>query len=510
MVCVLRLSASFIQPSLRYSLYLTRAHFSLSTKSFQLHRRFSYFINRENMSYPSEIGEEGRTSPAFHVGSDELEAAGRVFDDTVYHATALGETRRVVDSTAPDTCLDTAMDSPTNADTSTQLDWKLTTHDALGTLTPEAASAMFSLVPGEDPSRFNFNCAHEEPLDRTYSSKIRTQEEEPFDCADFPNSRAQKAAKESDDPEDTITISISSEIRRKNMHSNTLGETVYGTTNRATRTVDLDNPSSLETMGGFYTNNSGFSTPDSSLRGSANSGSTTSTESGILVSIWDTVNSDVFKVLKIAYKRTKSLIPFIEKVMKKFWVVIRAFPKVVRTLVEIYRAGSARAQSFTTKMGWSRHSAVRQVLKALAAMLRAYQSVDALVRRRIIPGSNRVSAVLFYKTVLILLWLSRHSPFEACLGPMEFTANMNSDRLPDSFLLHDRLHVSRDETTFDLSSTMAAFSGSFRKSSVNRSRTEAVDTLDPPGFSTNGNNSATEVVDTPDPQGTNDSTFGIL
>lgn len=193
----------------------------------------------------------------------------------------------------------------------------------------------------------------------------------------------------------------------------------------------------------------GVSTPSGRYHSSRFSGKNMN---DALISIWDRFwSDDMRKIARIFRNRFKELVPHIRRFLAHvvaFWGGVTYIRRALTAFIRLLQRDS-RVRELLQRLGWASSTTLRVFMSLCAMVLQASLQMYFLMRDRIIPQLRRVIPKCYYKTVVMLLRAARHSPWALVLGPFSVTAAIESRKIPDPYLLHNKFGVPQSDTSFD-------------------------------------------------------------
>ncbi len=171
-----------------------------------------------------------------------------------------------------------------------------------------------------------------------------------------------------------------------------------------------------------------------------------------LVSIWDRFwSDDMRKIARIIQNRFKELVPHIRRFLAHlvaFWGGVTYIRRALSAFIRLLQRDS-RVRELLQRLGWASSTTLRVFMSLCAMVLQASLQMYFLMRDRIIPQLRRIIPKCYYKTIVLLLRTARHSPWSLALGPFSLTAAIESRKIPDPYLLHNKFGVPESDTSFD-------------------------------------------------------------
>jgi len=171
-----------------------------------------------------------------------------------------------------------------------------------------------------------------------------------------------------------------------------------------------------------------------------------------LVSIWDRFwSDDMKKIVRIFRNRFKELLPHIRKFLAHvvaFWGGVTYIRRALTAFMRVMQQDS-RVRELLSRLGWASSTTLRVFMSLCAMVLQGSLQFYFLLRDRIIPQLRRVIPKCYYKATSGLINVARRSPWTAALGPFSLTAAIESRKIPDPYLLHNKFGVPQHDTSFD-------------------------------------------------------------
>lgn len=201
--------------------------------------------------------------------------------------------------------------------------------------------------------------------------------------------------------------------------------------------------------------------------------------------VWDKFwAEDVKDICGIIKARFSQLIPYVRKFfahVMAFWGGITYIRRALAAFIRILKRDQ-RVRELAARIGWASATTFRVFLSICTMLVQASVQMYHLMRDKIIPDIRRIIPICYYKATMRLLHVAQYSPWVFLFGPFSFTFAIDSEKIPDRFLLHDKLSIPQDEVTF-ASGDMQSFVQSIRESVGGKSSSHGHDSA-PEGYET--------------------------
>lgn len=180
-----------------------------------------------------------------------------------------------------------------------------------------------------------------------------------------------------------------------------------------------------------------------------------------MANIWDRFwTEDVRQIRMIVKNRFSQLTPYIRRFIQHvvaFWGGITYIRRALTAFVRILKRDE-RVRELAERIGWASATSLRIFLSMCAMLMQATLQFYHLMRDRIIPDARRVIPILYYKVIVRLLFAAKKSPWSTFLGPFGLTFSIDHTKIPDPYLMHEKLSIPQHDVTFanmnDLVQTM--------------------------------------------------------
>lgn len=170
-----------------------------------------------------------------------------------------------------------------------------------------------------------------------------------------------------------------------------------------------------------------------------------------MATIWDHFwTDDVRQITHIIKKRFSQLIPYFRRFLAHlvaFWGGITYIRRAIAAFIRVLNRDD-RVKELLERIGWASATTLRVFLSMCAMVMSATLQFYHLMRDRIIPDTQRVIPILYYKAIMRLLRAAMHSPWSLILGPFSLTFHIDNEKLPDRYYLHDKLSIPAEDVTF--------------------------------------------------------------
>ncbi|CAN8074276.1 unnamed protein product [Agarophyton chilense] len=167
--------------------------------------------------------------------------------------------------------------------------------------------------------------------------------------------------------------------------------------------------------------------------------------------IWEKFwKDDVRLIAKIIQKRLSQLSPYFRRFVAHliaFWGSVTYIRRALAAFIRILNRDE-RVRELLQRIGWASATTLKIFLSICSMLMSATLQFYHLMRDRVIPDIHRLIPIAYYKLVRSLLRLSDHSPWALMLGPFSVQFGIDNHKLPDAYLLHDKLGINRDDVTF--------------------------------------------------------------
>ncbi|KAI0557292.1 hypothetical protein FGB62_321g014 [Gracilaria domingensis] len=167
--------------------------------------------------------------------------------------------------------------------------------------------------------------------------------------------------------------------------------------------------------------------------------------------IWEKFwKDDVRLIARIINKRLSQLAPYFKRFIAHviaFWGSVTYIRRALAAFIRILNRDE-RVRELLQRIGWASATTLKIFLSICSMLMSATLQFYHLMRDRIIPDVHRVIPIAYYKLIQGLLRFSDYSPWSLMLGPFSFEFGIDNQKLPDPYLLHDKLGISRDDVTF--------------------------------------------------------------
>lgn len=173
-----------------------------------------------------------------------------------------------------------------------------------------------------------------------------------------------------------------------------------------------------------------------------------------MITVWDRFwSDDMKKILKIVRHRFRELLPHVRRFLAHvvaFWGGVTYIRRALSAFLRILQKDD-RVRELLERLGWASSTTLRVFMSLCAMVIQASIQFYFLLRDRVIPQMRRFIPKCYYKVVMQLLRVARHSPWAIALGPFSWTFAVDRKRIPDPYLLHHKFGVPENDNTFALS-----------------------------------------------------------
>lgn len=170
-----------------------------------------------------------------------------------------------------------------------------------------------------------------------------------------------------------------------------------------------------------------------------------------MANIWDRFwAEDVRAIAKIIRNRFSQLMPYIRRFLAHvvaFWGGITYIRRAIAAFVRLLKRDE-RVRELLERVGWASATTLKVFLSMCSMLFQAMLQFYYLMRDKVIPDAKRVIPILYYKSIMSLLTLAKKSPWSLVFGPFSLTFAIDSEKVPDRYMLHDKLSIEREDVTF--------------------------------------------------------------
>lgn len=173
--------------------------------------------------------------------------------------------------------------------------------------------------------------------------------------------------------------------------------------------------------------------------------------SDAMSNIWERFwRDDVQQIIGIIKNRFSQLAPYVRRFfahLVAFWGSITYIRRAIAAFVRILNKDE-RVRELLHRIGWASATTLKIFLSLCSMFMSASLQFYHLMRNKIIPDIRRVIPIVYYKVITGLAAAAQSSPWPLVLGPFSLTFAIETSKLPNAYILHDKLSVDREDVTF--------------------------------------------------------------